>query len=421
MLLAAVAIIPLMRRPPTPAPKEEASPRFGRLYRWFADDRLFWRFSTALLCVFAVLKGLRAPGDWALTQAQLDYSHGFIKRGLQGALLTVLHIHRYHPLSTYFFLQLAVLFFVLTALGKQANVEARFGTLAPVAIFASSYAVTFLTHVVGYTDIPLATILGVLLLVRNARRRFWLSLVLVPVALLIHESFLLMFLPVLLFSFILDALLAAPERRRSILAYAGVVGIVALAVTLAAAAHPRLSQTEIDQFDDQVQARVDFDIRDDVFNVLSRPLSGSLKEAWDGLSYPTWYEADLVTLVNLLPPALLLGYFMRRMLRATLTGEHAALRRSIWIMLLVAMLMPLVMYNLGVDGGRWNTTCTLIAFLELLILCRALPAGTVTLSNAARNAIVLVLAINMISGMGLFDQVRVTMFPFVPALWSQFR
>jgi hypothetical protein len=373
--------------------------------------------------LFAFLKGLRAPGDWPLTQAQIDYSHGFVKRGLQGAFLSLLHIHRFHPLSAYFFVQLALLLALLIALVRSARVEERFGSVLPVALFATSYAVTFLTHAVGYTDIPLAMVLVVLLLVRDPAGRFGWALLLVPVALLVHESFLLMFLPVLLFSFLTDALLAGhrAQRRRTLVA-AVALSVLALGITLAFSIKPNMDQDQIDRFEAEIEQRVDFDVRDDFFNVLSRPLSGSFEEAWDGLTYADWYEKDLATLADLLPPVLLLFYFTRRMLREALPGEdRRGERRLLWGAAILATLAPLGMYLLGVDGGRWNTTAALAGLLVFLVLCRRLPAAPLRVSPAERNLAVMMLAFNMAAGMGLFDQAVVNNFPFLPAAWKQFR
>ena len=403
---------------PRLAEKPEAAHPAGWRAR-LADERRFWQWCTALFCAFAVMKGLRAPGFWPLTQAEIDYSHGFIKRGLQGEFLSLLHIHHFHALSAFFFVQLAILLLVLANFTRLARVPERFGSLAPVAVFATSYALTYLTHVVGYTDIPLAALTVVLLCLRNPQRRFWASLLLVPLALLVHESFLLMFLPVLLFSFVLDATLAEGATRKHILVLAGVLAVLALAITLAFSVRGNLSPEEVDRFQEEIETRVDFDLRDDFFNVLSRPLSGSVREAIDGFHYADWFVPDLVSLANLLPPVLLLSLFMRRLLRATVQDNRA--RKILWAAAVVAAIAPLSMYLLGVDGGRWNTTAALAIYLEFLLLCRALPERALPLSSAQRNAVILVLALNMASGMGLFDEETIHPYPFVPALSERYR
>jgi len=61
----------------------------------------------------AVLKGLRRPSMWAATQAQLDYSHGFIKRGLLGAVYGPLGGDHYGRLSWIFAAELGVFLLLL--------------------------------------------------------------------------------------------------------------------------------------------------------------------------------------------------------------------------------------------------------------------------------------------------------------------
>lgn len=414
-----------MPQPPHPAAGEQVrggGSRFGAWFAlWFGDERRFWMLATIVFGTFAFLKGLSAPGNWALTQAELDYSHGFIKRGLQGALLGLLHIRDFYPLCAYFFLQTAILFLLLIFMTKKARVQDRFGSLAPAAIFWSSYAITFITFAVGYTDIPLAILLTALLLIARSSTRFACSLVAVPLALLVHEDFLVLFLPVLLFSFVLDAALTPKGTRRRNLLCAGTLGLLAVAITLAIAGRPHLSVAESDEFARQVQARVDFPIRANFFGVLAQPLSSSVHEAAAGLRDPKVFVPNLASLINLLPAVLLLLYLVRRLIRTALHEHEAAVRTTIWIAALFAVLAPLALYVIGTDGNRWNAVSALAAYLVLLLLCRALPAGRAPLSNAERNAAMFVLAINMATGFGLFYDSSETMFPFFPILFSVFR
>lgn len=390
------------------------------MVRTLSDERLFWRFCAGLFFAFAVLKGFRAPGEWARTQALLDYRHGFIKRGLQGAVLSLLHLKSHRAMTVVFFVQLGGLFVLLWLLVRSARAERRFGSVAVAAVFGSSYAVTFLTHIVGYTDIPLAALTVLLLLIRNASARFWCALVVVPFALLVHESFLLLFFPVILFRFAVEILLKqAGGARRMAWRPAwrpAVLGLVALTATYAISARPRLSQDASDRFAAEVRAQADFDTRDDFFNVLSRSFPDSLKEGMTGFRLREWRTLDLITAANLVPVVAVMFYFAWRMLRGV---EDAVARRRMWLLAVAVAASPLSLYLLGVDGGRWNTTCALDSFLVMLVLCRELPVSTAgVLRPAERNLIVLLLAFNMATGMGLFDQVQVNNFPFVPALFS---
>ncbi len=394
----------------------------GAASRMLSDERSFWQFATGLFCGFAVLKGIFAPNSWVYTQALLDYSHGLIKRGLRGEVFLLLHITTLPALTVAFFVELAALLLLLGELTRRTGVQQRFGSLAPVAVFASSYALTYLTTLVGYTDIPLAACTVLLLLVREARRRFLYALVLVPLALLVHENYLLMSLPPLLFSFVVDAFAArTAKRRHQELLMALLLGAAAVAVTLLIARRPSLPPAEALRFEAELHARAHFDLHPEIFHVLSRPLGDSMRQAWEGLHEAQWLVPGLTSLANLLPPVIFLLYLCRRLIRQDLQAQNDRAASLLWAATLTAVLMPLLMYALGFDFGRWNTASALCAYLCFLVLARSAPDAQMQLSAAERNVVVLLLAFNMATGFGLFGDSMTHPFPFLPALSDSLR
>lgn len=392
------------------------------IVRWLADDARFWIGLTLLLGLFAILKGVRSPGDWALTQAQFDYSHGFIKRGLLGALYSALHLHHRRPLTAVFFAELALFFLLLVLFTRRSGFAQRFGTPAVLAAFAGSYAVTYLTHLVGYTDILLAAITILLLSVRQARPRFLLALVLVPVAMLIHESFLFLFLPILLFSFILDSLSTAriparsssPARHATL--YALILAAVALVLVFLLALRPNLSVSTLQQFHSEMDTRVDFPMRNDVFPIFSRSLRDNVLEALSGMKHIEWLRDFSASTLALLPVLALALVWMRRLTRAFAQTYGAQTRRAASLAALAASLSPLLMHVLGWDCARWNVNTLLVTFLALLVLSQHLPGIAISFSTADRNAVILLIAISMASGSGFFDRFETRPFPFFPSL-----
>lgn len=369
-----------------------------------------------------MLKGLRRPGAWALTQSQLDYSHGFLKRGLPGTVLDLFGIHHRRSLTVVFFLELAVFLAVLIMLVRRSALEERFGSLVVAAIFAGSYAVTYLTHLVGYTDILNCTLAMLLLVVRGALRRFLLALVLVPVAMLIHESFLFLFLPVVLLSFVLDVVAAPPGRERARIAMGtALLLLLAVGITLSTSLKPNLTAAQTRQFQAEVAARVDFPLEPGVFALLDHSVAQDMRYMVIAVRVPHWWNQLSVSIACLLPLLLVLLHFQRRLLRERAVLPDAAARRWLRLAVMAAVFAPLLMHLVAWDAARWNVLCILAAFLVLVVLSRQLPRGAMALSAAERNLAIVLLALNMATGYGLFDGATVNPYPFYPALVQYLR
>jgi hypothetical protein len=412
-----------------PLPDETPQPaiRSRGWETWLGDDSHFWWLATGVFGVIAALKGLRAPGAWALTQAQLDYSHGLLKRGLLGTIYGTLGMLQRRPLSVIFFAELALLVVLLAVFTRRTGIVERFGTPAVVALFAGSYVVTYLFHIVGYTDIPNAAIAIGLLLIRNARIRFLAALPLFAVALLIHENFLFLFVPMVLLSFYLDGSFGRIARRAA-WSFGIVLALVACGVTLLTSLRPLFTDVQVDAYAATVRARADFPVRDDFFQVLSISPSDNLQMmSDDGWHHYLWWTYQAVALCVYLPLLLLLLHFCMRLLRAgspalradkgTATSPGSP-PRSTRLAVLLAIFSPLTLHLLGLDQVRWNTWVVVDAYLALGLLARQMPGMRFTLSKGERNAVVLAIAIGMASGYGLFDGATVNPYPFFPRpLW----
>lgn len=385
-----------------------------RATRWLNNDDSFWGLCTALFGGFAILKGLRRPGGWALTQSQLDYSHGFIKRGLLGTLYQAANLHHRRPLSLLFFLELALVFGLLILLTRRSRISARFGSKAVTTVFASSYAVTYLTHLVGYHDLVNVALALALLLLREQKHRFVAGLVVVPLAMLIHENFLFLLLPVLLFSFLLDPLNrpGPPHLRSRSLLYASTLTLLALIMAFVLSFHASLTPAVLNPFQTEIAARVDFPLKREVFDILARSVRQNSSSVALHMHHAAWRQELVGSAAALLPLFALALVWMRRLTLAygDAFGTHA--RKILWIAVLLSSSTPLLMYLVGWDCARWNVSCLLATYLTFLLLSRTLPRDTVPFRLADRNAAILLLAINMASGAGLFDGFQIHPFPF---------
>ena len=400
---------------------------------WLGDENRFWLLFTVILAFIAALKGLRIPGEWPLTESLIDYSHGFVKRGLLGTILGAVGIFERRPLSLSYFAELFLLLALLAVFTHRSGLVQRAGLVLPAALFAGSYAVTYLFHIIGYSDIVNALLVLALLLIRNARRRFLLALLLVPAALLIHEAFLLLFAPLLLLSFYLQGLAASGAERHRVWRLGLLLALVAGVVTLVVALQPTIAPDKVDAFADYVWNRADFVIREDFFQVYLVTLADNFRNTFHfGWEQYLWWTNQAVSLCVLGPALLLLLHFSRRLLHARLSPPatpsefHSSLtphsssdiHRYRWAAgaVLVSILSPLTLHFLALDGVRWNVWVVVDAFLALCLLAMHLPGDRLTITLAERNAVLLAIALGMAGGYGLFNNVQVNPYPFFPKL-----
>ena len=168
------------------------------------------------LGVLAFCKGIRQPNDWSYTQAQLDYSAGFIRRGFFGATLGHwLHLNLYGHFAVVSTALLLMLMVVLVLLARSSKLAERMPPGELLAVYASSYSVSYLAHLNGYFDIPLALLCVAPLFVRRTGRRLAAAVCCTLLAIPIHEQFFFAFLPLLIVSVLFGAATAqtAAERR----------------------------------------------------------------------------------------------------------------------------------------------------------------------------------------------------------------
>jgi hypothetical protein len=380
---------------------------------WLGDEDRFGAAFAVVLAVLAALKGLRQPGAWCFTQSLAGYSQGFVKRGLLGTLYGAAGIFDQRGLTISYFVELATLATLLIWFTRASGIVRRLDTWAVVWLFAGSYAVTFLFHLVGYSDLLNAALLIALLLVRKARLRFWVSLPGLVAGLLIHEGFLLLFCPVLLLTFYVEGL-AQPAQRAKTWRYGLVLTAVAVTVMLLISLAPRLSPEKMDALANMLWDRADFVLREDYFQALTNSLSDNLRMMRTlGYSHYQWWLYQAVSVFVLGPALVLLLRFSLRL--AAQAGEP---RLGGWTRaaVLLAVLSPLTMHLLGLDQVRWNVWTVVDAYLVLGVLAMHLPGEQLKVSAAERNALLLAVALGMASGYGLFNSAQVNPYPFFPRL-----
>ncbi len=359
------------------------------------DEKRFWPLAAAILGIVSFLKGFRRPCPWASTQALVNYDHGIIKRGFFGATFgKVFQLSHYLNFSIFSYLFLYILFRLLVKLIQTSGVASRIGNGEVVALFFSSAVISYLGVLVGYLDIPLAVLTLVLLGIANPTKRFIVAVPLCIVGVMIHEMFLVGFLPVILFSFVLDAFKAdsVARRKRMFFQTAG-LAVVCLGTTYFLAMKGLVSATMAKALETEASKRTDFWVDPNVYLALTRNAKDNfLDMAHSYMGVPEWRIQFLAALIIFLPLALVLGKTIIDMLRPK---EAQTFPKWVVFAALAAMLAPLVLNALGSDCARWNMLACLDGFLILMLICRARPHQTLQVRPAMRNVVILLVAIHL--------------------------
>lgn len=178
------------------------------MQRPFDSKRLIILISLWTLSV-SILRSIRMPNDFAEAHWLLDYRHGFIKRGLIGSIYSLLaKILKFDmsPETIAVFSSLvfagftAALIFILFRIIKLHNYNS--GIVLMSLVFVSSPYIIMNSHIFGYLD-PIITTCAVISIAFILSNRFFPAAVISSCAMLVHENYLLIGMPLVLFASVL--------------------------------------------------------------------------------------------------------------------------------------------------------------------------------------------------------------------------
>jgi hypothetical protein len=334
-----------------------------------------------------------------------------MRRGLFGFVLArPLGLGRYEHFAVLSTALLLFLFAVLVLLARTAKLAERTAPGELLAVYASSYSVTYLAHLNGYLDIPLALLCVAPLFVRSTVWRLAAAVTCAILGILIHEQFLFSFLPVLAVSVFFGAA-ADDHRSQQRLAWFGGVALLAmgLALTWLLGWRGSISEAQAGRLSQSIARRTDRPVVPDVVQVLPRTPKENLaimKSVW---KRPTFLPAQVESLLLFGPTAAVLSWATFVLLRRWRPRQY----RWLYAAVLVGTLAPLSLHLVGWDKNRWNELLSLNAFLLLLAVSNLLGGEPVRLPASLRRACLAVMLLNMASGGGMLDNVHIRPFPFL--------
>jgi hypothetical protein len=380
-----------------------------------ADDTTFWRVATYLFATISILKGLHTPSLWAATQANLDYRYGFIKRGMFGQIARMLGLHIAHY-DAFVLLSGVLLLLAIVLIGWWTcrSGARRLAGGAVVAALGASYMVTYLVHLIGYLEIPMAMLALLGLAISASSGRLIAVLLLSCLGVLIHESYLVAFLPTTLLPALLAALEQRDNRWRALAPIAVVAGVVVVLVLAVALGAPMTAERAA-ALQANMTAEADFAPRMDFFPVLTRSAADNVAVMARTMTLGKWWLAQCNALLTFMPTAAFFLWVACDIIKARQAGARRFMLQAV---VLVAGLCPLCMQLLGWDIYRWYALAAFNSFLALTVVCHRYGAPLSGNIRAGRNIAILLIGINLATGTGLFDGRRVDTFPFVDFWWA---
>jgi len=373
------------------------------------SGKRFWFTVTGIVGILALLKGIRLPNRWAATQAQIDYSQGFVKRGFFGAVVSgPLHLFIYSRFAMVSYLLLGLLAVLLVVLAFKSGISKRLGGVELLALYFGSYSVTLLASTVGYMDIPLAIVVVMLLFIRDPMLRLGLSLPLTIVCLMVHEMFLIVFVPVLLLSFVLQGINEdSQSAKRWVLVSVLILGCVALLTTFKIALLPSMSASQAALMTHKIASRVDFEPRQDFYDVMTRSANANWQVMKATFQTPDWKKTEITSAILLGPTVVLLLTSIRHVLRNSVVSAKG------WVFFLVAICAcsPIAMHIYGWDYARWNGLVCLTSFLSLIVVVKFTKGASFPVSIKRQRLVTIVLLVSMASG-GLLMEREDKFFPW---------
>ncbi len=296
----------------------------------------------------------------------VNYDHGFVKRGLLGALLKFLNIPYRYDFSFFAILSLAIFAVSLglfIAIIRNLLYSKNPDAIASSFVYASSLGILFLAATVGYWD-HLGLLLSLIALhINGIHRRLWFIGIAFGIAILIHEALALMFYPLLCISVLLNH-----EQHPVKSVYLGLVTLsVVLVVLTGIMSGATISAEHAGALYQQVRTQTDFTPNDIFFWVLSQNVqnNAAVMRAW--WHDPIRWKDMGWSLAATLPPTLFFTTLAIRRL------SYYCKLKLFWLLTAASALTPLALHGIGWDFERWNALSITTSFLAFVVVHQAFP------------------------------------------------
>jgi len=349
----------------------------SRYDHFFIRLGLFWAFSVT------VMRALRWPNDWAEAHWLINYSFGFLKRALPGTLiapfLNTAAAHGHIELliriisTTFYLLFCAALLWICFRIIKASRFDA--GSVLLSFVFLTSTYIVMSAHLNGYYD-NINAILAVLACLFVLHGRMWPAMIVMSLAMFVHEAFLLIGYPsVVLIAFVRHTKEADCSRSGRLLAaflskYFPIIFIPPLAfacILINQAFFLDAAGLRIRLFD--YLSRFEF-VRFDRNDLVSTAFTASFFDYFkeQGPRFLYRLTRPVYVLHTALPLFVLLGYARKRL-------RGVGCNKLIFRLFTAVSLLPLAFHLVASDTGRIWTYPLFAAVLFVFGLNEILPGS----------------------------------------------
>ncbi|MDR3609696.1 MAG: hypothetical protein P4L27_03970 [Ignavibacteriaceae bacterium] len=369
-------------------------------------DIKYWLIAVYLILFFSILRGIRFPNIWSYTHFLFNYDYGFIKRGLIGEIVSCFNNPFLISYEFFFICSLVILFaniFLLSLLIRTLIKSQNPVFIGCSVVFASSLALVFLSHTVGYFDQIGLLITLIILKINGYYKKLIYSFLLVPFALLIHEAIFIMFFPVIFMSLLLNMGTEEQNKKKLLLGTLS-AGLIILVFIIS---NQTLVQSDAYNMYSQLQSKIMHPLRQDAFFVLVDNLKFNLftmKTFW--AQDQRFFQLSMSILVTA-PAFLIFIYFTSSILKKAKADYYLI------ILAILGSISPLLMHFVGWDMSRWNTLTVTTSFLMLYIVSSTNKNQIFEASVYRYSVLLFIIFLNGISSITLFDGYYVKQFPFV--------
>lgn len=360
---------------------------------------LLWAFFVTLL------RGLRRPNDWAEAHWLISYKLGFVKRGLPGSLMEPFYAAfpgREEIIISLVSFTITIAFSLsLLAIAARILIRTSFSKTAIICtlVFFTSSFMVMSGHLNGYYDaqIILITIVAMWFVMRN---RPWLTAITLSIGVFIHETILVIGLPVTLWTAFLVRETTGYNRLRDwtipLRPFLIPAGLFCALVLF----HSYLINTS-DLEETLIAFLQNFAfIQHDQEIIVPRALSKSFVAHFQSQSPRFWGRLlNPGLFVTIFPSVLALLVYTHHILK--IRGTH----RFIWALALILPFIPLTLHLIAWDTERIWTFPIIVGFLGLWAATEATKPAILQTVEAQGAVIVGLIAIpiNVFSQIPLMD------------------
>ena len=361
-----------------------------------------------ILAIFflSILRGIRFPNIWSYSHFLFNYDFGFTKRGLIGEIIS--QVNNPYLISYEFFFIFSLAIFAINVILLSIVIRDFVNSRNPVLIgsslvFVSSVAVVFLSHSIGYFDHIGLLIALVTLKISGFYKKILFLLPSMTFALIAHEAILIIFFPVIFMSLLFSI---KPEGSIKKVVTLGLFSALSFTLVLFISGFT-LKPLETHKMFINLQAEIDHPLRKDAFDVLQRDSKTNyqiMQNLWSDINrFIRLIESFLVTI----PVFSVFIYFSLLFLRTS------KVKFGLIILSILASVSPLLLHFFGWDIHRWNTLAVTTSFLMLYVVHSSKTNNqSVAISRNIYPIFLLLIFLNGISQIGLFDGYYVKQFPF---------